>query len=54
MVKKKFKKFDCIFNAGTFGDSAYMIDFGKVGIIAETNKNDKRNEYPKLRIIEHN
>ena len=41
MVKKKFKKFDCIFNAGTFGDSAYMIDFGKVGIIAETNKSDK-------------
>ena len=41
MEKKKFKKFDCIFNVGTLADSAYMIDFGKVGIIAETNKNDK-------------
>ncbi len=41
MEKKKFKKFDCIFNVGTLADSAYMIDFGKVGIIAETNKSDK-------------
>jgi len=41
MKKKKFKKFECIFNEGTIGDSAYMIDFGKVGIISEVNKNDK-------------
>ena len=41
MEKKTFKKFDCIFNEGTCGDSAYMIDFGKVGIVSKTNQNDK-------------
>ena len=42
MEKKNYKKFDYIFNEGTCGDSAYMIDFGKVGIISESNKNNKR------------
>ena len=42
MKKKIYKKYDFIFNEGTYGDSAYMIDFGKVGIISLTNQNDKR------------
>jgi len=42
MKKKKFKKFECIFNEGTQGDSAYMIDFGKVGIISGANKINKQ------------
>ena len=42
MKKKNYKKYDFIFNEGTYGDSAYMIDFGKVGIISLTNQNDKR------------
>ena len=42
MEKKTFKKFDCIFNEGTCGDSAYMIDFGKVGIISASKKNHKQ------------
>ena len=42
MKTKNYKKYDFIFNEGTYGDSAYMIDFGKVGIISETNQNNKR------------
>ena len=42
MKKQNYKKHDFIFNEGTYGDSAYMIDFGKVGIISLTNQNDKR------------
>ena len=42
MKKHNYKKYDFIFNEGTYGDSAYMIDFGKVGIISLTNQNDKR------------
>jgi CRP/FNR family cyclic AMP-dependent transcriptional regulator len=42
MQKKNYKKYDFIFNEGTYGDSAYMIDFGKVGIISEIKQNDKR------------
>lgn len=42
MKKQNYKKYDFIFNEGTYGDSAYMIDFGKVGIISLTNQNDKR------------
>ena len=42
MKKQNYKKYDLIFNEGTYGDSAYMIDFGKVGIISLTNQNDKR------------
>ena len=42
MKTKIYKKYDFIFNEGTYGDSAYMIDFGKVGIISETKQNDKR------------
>ena len=42
MKKKNYKKNDLIFNEGTYGDSAYMIDFGKVGIISEANLKDKR------------
>ena len=42
MKKKNYKKYDFIFNEGTYGDSAYMIDFGKVGIISVTKQNDKR------------
>ena len=42
MKKQNFKKYEFIFNEGTYGDSAYMIDFGKVGIISLTNQNDKR------------
>ena len=42
MKKQNYKKYDFIFNEGTYGDSAYMIDFGKVGIISQTNQNDKR------------
>ena len=42
MKKQNYKKHDLIFNEGTYGDSAYMIDFGKVGIISLTNQNDKR------------
>jgi len=41
MKKKNYKKYDFIFNEGTYGDSAYMIDFGKVGILSQTNQNDK-------------
>ena len=41
MKKKNFKKYDSIFNEGTHGDCAYMIDFGKVGIVSKTNQNDK-------------
>ena len=39
MKKQNYKKYDFIFNEGTYGDSAYMIDFGKVGIISQTNQN---------------
>ena len=42
MKKQNYKKYDFIFNEGTYGDSAYMIDFGKVGIISQTNQKDKR------------
>ena len=42
MKKQNYKKNEFIFNEGTYGDSAYMIDFGKVGIISLTNQNDKR------------
>ena len=42
MKTKIYKKYDFIFNEGTYGDSAYMIDFGKVGIISATNQDDKR------------
>ena len=42
MKKQNYKKYEFIFNEGTYGDSAYMIDFGKVGIISLTNQNDKR------------
>ena len=42
MKKQNYKKYDFIFNEGTYGDSAYMIDFGKVGIISLTNQKDKR------------
>ncbi|MBC8282593.1 MAG: cyclic nucleotide-binding domain-containing protein [Nitrospinae bacterium] len=42
MKRKNYKKYDFIFNEGTFGDSAYMIDSGKVGIISETDQNGKR------------
>lgn len=42
MITKNFKKYDFIFKEGTFGDSAYMIDTGKVGIISETDRNGKR------------
>ena len=41
MKKQNYKKYDFIFNEGTYGDSAYMIDFGKVGILSQTNQNDK-------------
>ena len=41
MKKQNYKKYEFIFNEGTYGDSAYMIDFGKVGIISLTNQNDK-------------
>ncbi len=37
MIKKNFKKYDFIFLEGTHGDSAYMIDKGKVGIISEAD-----------------
>ena len=42
MKKQNYKKYEFIFNEGTYGDSAYMIDFGKVGIISLANQNDKR------------
>ena len=42
MITKNFKKYDFIFKEGTLGDSAYMIDTGKVGIISETDGNGKR------------
>ena len=41
MKKQNYKKYDFIFNEGTYGDSAYMIDFGKVGILSQTNQNHK-------------
>ena len=42
MKKKNYKKYELIFNEGTYGNSAYMIDFGKVGIISNTNQNGQR------------
>ena len=42
MKTKIYKKYDFIFNEGTYGDSAYMIDFGKVGIISNTNQSGQR------------
>ena len=49
MITKKFKKYDCIFKEGTMGDSAYMIDSGKVGIISGTDKNGQRRVVALLR-----
>ncbi len=49
MITKKFKKYDFIFKEGTFGDSAYMIDTGKVGIISETDQNGQRKVVAMLR-----
>ena len=42
METKHFKKYDFIFREGTYGNSAYMIDTGKVGIISETDQRGKR------------
>jgi len=42
MITKHYKKYDFIFKEGTFGDSAYMIDSGRVGIISETDRSGKR------------
>jgi CRP-like cAMP-binding protein len=42
MITKIYKKYDFIFREGTYGDSAYMIDSGKVGIISETDPDGKR------------
>mgnify|MGYP001031672074 FL=1 len=39
---KNYKKYDFIFREGTYGNSAYMIDAGKVGIILETDHDGKR------------
>ncbi|MEK9628624.1 MAG: cyclic nucleotide-binding domain-containing protein [Nitrospinota bacterium] len=49
MVTKKFKKYDFIFREGTYGDCAYMIDSGRVGIISETDQNGKRKVVALLR-----
>jgi CRP/FNR family transcriptional regulator, cyclic AMP receptor protein len=42
MITKIYKKYDFIFREGTYGDRAYMIDSGKVGIISETDHDGKR------------
>jgi CRP-like cAMP-binding protein len=51
MEKSHFKKYDLVFTEGDSGDCAYMIDEGKVAIVAGNDIYGKHKALAKLKKI---